>query len=98
MKRLFPVTMHLRRRIAIAGAVAWNLALCGCERAPSIDVLGSFFPSWIFCIVAGIALTVPTRFLLIRSQLDGEIGPGVIIYPCMAALYSFSIWLIFFRF
>lgn len=90
--------MPLRRKAPIAGTVACTLALCGCERAPSINVLGSFFPAWIFCIIAGIGLTVPTRFLLIRSQLDGELGPGVIIYPCVAALYSFSIWLIFFRF
>jgi hypothetical protein len=48
---------------------------------PSVDILGSFFPIWIFCLVAGLLLTLVIRLLLVRARLDAEIGPRVIIYP-----------------
>jgi hypothetical protein len=67
--------------------------LSGWERAPSVDVLGSFFPVWMFCIGAGILLTLAVRFLLIRVKLDGEVGPRVIVYPGMVALFACAIWL-----
>lgn len=91
-------TMRRRQKFPIAAVLFSALLLNGCERAPSINVLGSFFPAWIFCILAAIALTVASRFLLVRAGLDGEMGPGVVIYPCMAALFAFSLWLIFFQF
>lgn len=91
-------TMRWRKKVSIAAVLFPALVLTGCERAPSIDVLGSFFPAWIFCILAAIALTVASRLLLIRARLDGELGPGAVIYPCMAAFFAFSLWLIFFRF
>lgn len=91
-------TMRRRKKISISAGLFPALVLTGCERAPSINVLGSFFPAWLFCILAAIALTVASRFLLIRARLDAELGPGVVIYPCMAALFAFSLWLIFFRF
>jgi len=66
------------------------------SHAPSLDVFGSFFPIWMPCIAAAILLTLAARFLLIRVRLDGELGPRVIVYPSMAALFACAIWLVFF--
>ena len=39
-------------------AVLLAATLCAsCNRAPSFDVLGSFFPAWMFCLVIGLLLT-----------------------------------------
>jgi hypothetical protein len=73
-----------------------TILLAGFERAPSVDILGSFFPIWMFCIVAGILLTLAFRLLFIRTKLDGELGPRVIVYPSMVALFAFTIWLVCF--
>lgn len=67
-------------------------------RAPSVDILGSFLPIWMFCIVGAIVLTLAVRFLLVRAGLDGELGPRVIVYPSMAALIACAIWLVWFRY
>jgi len=67
-------------------------------RAPSVDVFGSFFPIWMFCIVGGIVLTLAVRFVLVRARLDGELGPRVIVYPSMVALIACTIWLVWFRY
>ena len=65
--------------------------------APSVNVLGSFFPIWIVFIVAGILLTVATRLLLIRAGLEEGLGPLVIVYPAMVVLFSCAMWLVWFR-
>ena len=85
--------MYLRKKIPILGVAVLTLSLCACARAPSVNVLGSFFPIWMFCIVAGIVLTLAVRFLLIRVEIEGEIGPRVIIYPSLVALFACVLWL-----
>lgn len=73
------------------------LVLAGCERAPSVDVLGSFFPIWIVCIVLGILLTVLMREVFVRVKIEGDLGPRALIYPSLSVLFAFVIWLIFFH-
>jgi fructose-specific phosphotransferase system IIC component len=71
------------------------LPLAGCSRAPSFDLLGSFFPAWLACLMAGILLTVFTRWLLLRLGI--ALALPVLTYPCLTALFTFGLWLAFFR-
>jgi YtcA family len=68
------------------------------EHAPSIDILGSFFPVWMPCLLGALILTLLARLLLIRVGLEGELGPRIIIYPSMLTLFACGIWLIGFRY
>ncbi len=85
------------RRAAKALLLAGVLPLTGCERAPSIDVLGSFFPAWLLCLVLGIVLTTGTRFLLLKLHLEEALSPPVLMYACATALFTFALWLLFFH-
>ena len=67
----------------------------GCGRAPSFDILGSFFPAWLFCLVAGLLLTVAFRWLLLRIQI--VIAAPILTYPSLTALITLALWLAFFR-
>ena len=69
--------------------------LTGCGRAPSFDVLGSFFPAWLACLALGLVLTAAARWLL--SQLRIVIAFPVLTYPSLTALFTFALWLTFFR-
>ena len=80
-----------------AACLALSCVLAGCERAPSVDILGSFFPIWIFCIAGGILFTLLMRQLFIRIGWESSLGPLLIVYPALSALFAFVIWLIFFR-
>jgi hypothetical protein len=71
------------------------LLLTGCGRAPSFDVLGSFFPAWLACLTLGLVLTAAARWLL--SQLQIVIALPVLTYPSLTALFSFAFWLAWFR-
>ncbi len=66
------------------------------SHAPSLDVFGSFFPIWMLCIGAAVLLTLAVHVLLVRLQLAEEIGPRIIVYPSMIALFACTIWLVFF--
>ena len=76
-------------------ALLGSLFGAGCTRAPSFDILGSFFPAWLFCLVLSIPLTVLFRWLLLR--LDVTVVLPVLVYPSLAALFTFALWLIFFH-
>ncbi len=67
-----------------------------CSRAPSFNILGSFFPSWILCGVIGIVLTVIARLFFVRIKLEPQLTPLILVYPCLAAFFTFTIWLLFF--
>jgi hypothetical protein len=65
--------------------------------SPSIDVLGSYFPAWLLCIVVGVVLTIVARLLFVAWKLDKHLLPAPIIYPCLTAVFAMTVWLIFFR-
>ena len=71
-----------------------TLSLTGCGRAPSFDILGSFFPAWLLCFVAAILLTVLSREVLRRYV---EIAWPIATYPSLTALFAFGLWLVLFR-
>jgi len=76
--------------------IALTLLATGCSRAPSFNLLGSFFPAWLLCGVLGIALAVVTRVIFVRTNFEKELAPLILVYPCLAAFYTFTIWLLFF--
>ena len=66
----------------------------GCERAPSYDIMGSFFPGWLICLAVGILLTAVSRSILSRYV---EISWPVVVYPCLTAVFVFVLWLTLFH-
>jgi hypothetical protein len=69
----------------------------GCSRAPSFNILGSFFPAWIVCGVIGILLAVAVRLFFVRIKLEDELlAPLILVYPCLTAFFTFTLWLLFF--
>ena len=82
------------RRSALGVLAPPLLFLTGCGRAPSFDLLGSFFPAWLVCFVAAVLLTAISRALLSRYF---EIAWPVLVYPSCTALFSFALWLLLFR-
>src|ERR1700692_1081065 len=61
--------LRMRSYYAACSELVACLLLSGCERAPSINVLGSFFPAWILCIASGIFLSIGAHFLLVHTGL-----------------------------
>lgn len=87
--------MGVYRRMAARGLVLAALPLASCSRAPSFDLLGSFFPAWLVCLAVALVLTVACRWLLLRLRI--EIAVPILTYPSLTALFTFALWLVFFR-
>ena len=85
-----------QRTMASVGALGSLNALAGCARAPSFNIVGSFFPAWLICMVAGIGLAVIANSVLRRYKLDHHIVWTIVVYPCLAAFFAFTLWLVFF--
>jgi len=81
-------------RAILSGAC---LLLSGCTHSPNIDILGSFFPAWMLCLAAAIPLTFGTRAVLVRLNLENEVGPLALFYPFTVVLLTSLLWLILFR-
>ncbi|HTR25864.1 MAG TPA: YtcA family lipoprotein [Terriglobales bacterium] len=79
----------------------WLLCLAvigctGCSRAPSIEIIGSFFPAWMFCIMAALILTGLIRLALVRWEMEQKLAPLIVFYPSLAVAISCSLWFILF--
>ena len=77
------------------------LAICiicsGCSRAPSVSIIGSFFPIWMICIATGVVATFVERAVLVRLGLEQHVGPLWLFYPSSVTLCACVLWEVFFR-
>jgi hypothetical protein len=71
------------------------LLFTSCGRAPAVDILGSFFPGWLLCLVVAILLTAIGRLVLLRFHMNFDLP--VVAYPSLTAFLTFALWLIFFH-
>ena len=77
-----------------------TLLLTGCRfdaHSPTVDVLGSYFPAWMMCIILGLAATLVTRQVLIATRIDLYLRFAALVYTSVFLFFTLSIWLIFFQ-
>ena len=83
------------RRISTYVLTLGAFVLTGCGRAPSFDILGSFFPAWLACLALGLLLTVISPLAAVALQI--VLALPILTYPSLTALFTFALWLIFFQ-
>jgi hypothetical protein len=64
---------------------------------PQINIVGSFFPSWMLCSLIGTATALLGRWLFIRTGLDPYVGRRALVYSSLAILVTLVLWVAFFR-
>jgi hypothetical protein len=69
-------------------------ALAGCEGAPSRNILGSYFPSWMVCALAGIALALIARVIFKASGLLEQLPVPFVVMLAIACAGTFALWLL----
>lgn len=83
--------------IVLLGPIILLSPLCGCARVPSIDVEGSFLPSWMLCLFFGSLASVAVYSFVLRRKLQKTVSPSVIFYPSLTVTVACTCWLLFFR-
>ena len=67
------------------------------HRSPTIDILGSYFPAWMICIVSGLTLTLIAHWILQVRNLKTYLGPLPLIYSCLMIVFTFATWILFYQ-
>jgi hypothetical protein len=75
-------------------AAAVSMLLAGCSSAPSRNILGSYFPSWMICALIGMGATVAVRALLAKTGIDAVLPMPIVVYLAFATAFSLAIWLL----
>ncbi|HXC34924.1 MAG TPA: YtcA family lipoprotein [Candidatus Acidoferrales bacterium] len=81
-------------------ALAAGPLLTGCaadDHSPTLDIVGSYFPAWIVCIVLGLALTLIARQVLIGLKLNTHMHPAPLVYISILVIFTLTLWLAFFQ-
>ena len=84
--------------VALALLVVFVVAVrMGSHHPPTIDLLGSYFPAWMICIVSGLTLTLIAHWILQVRNLKTYLSPLPLIYTCLTVIYTFVTWIMFYQ-
>ena len=72
-------------------------ALFSHHHSLTIDILGSYFPAWMVCIVSGLTLTLVTHWIIQVGNLKSYVGPAPLIYSSLMIIFTFATWILFYR-
>jgi YtcA family len=67
--------------------------LCGCSGSPSRNILGSYFPSWMVCALAGLVVALLARAVLKSTGLLAELPVPPLVLLAVGCATTFAIWL-----
>ena len=84
-------TPLIKRRVMVLAVL---LFLMGCSAAPSTNVLGSYFPSWMVCVLIGMGLAIVIRWILVKLGIEKELPAPIVVYLAAAIAFSFAAWLL----
>jgi hypothetical protein len=68
--------------------------LTGCDGAPSRNILGSYFPSWMVCALLGLALALAARAIFKASGMLEELPVPLVVMLAIGCAGTFAMWLI----
>jgi hypothetical protein len=70
------------------------MALSGCSGAPSLNILGSYFPSWMLCAIAGLIFAILAHRLFASWGIDALLPVRALVYLSLTAGFGFATWLV----
>jgi hypothetical protein len=70
------------------------LSLGGCNGAPSRNILGSYFPSWMICALVGIAVAGIARAIFKSTGILQELPAPFVVLLAIGCAATFALWLL----
>jgi hypothetical protein len=70
------------------------VSLAGCNGAPSRNILGSYFPSWMVCALIGIAVAGIARAIFKASGILQELPAPFVVLLAVGCAATFTLWLV----
>jgi hypothetical protein len=89
-----PVLRRARRLQHILPLAGLLLALAACDGAPSRNILGSYFPSWMVCALIGSVVALLARAVLKATGLLEELPAPLVVLLALGCAVTFGLWLL----
>jgi hypothetical protein len=86
---------HRRASLSLKPVVI-VMAVSGCSHAPTMDLLGSYFPAWMLCAALGVVTAVMIRQLLAAAGIAEYVIAPLLTYAGLAVFVTLLIWLLWF--
>jgi hypothetical protein len=67
------------------------------HHSPTVDILGSYFPAWMVCILSGLTLTLIAHWIVQVRNLKPYVGPAPLIYSCVMIIFTFATWILLYQ-
>ncbi len=84
--------------VGLVVVVLGLVAVCASSHhSLTVDILGSYFPAWMICIVSGLTLTLIAHWIVQARDLKKFIGPAPLIYSCLMIIFTFATWILFYQ-
>jgi len=84
--------------LGVAVVVLWFVAVrISSHHSLTVDILGSYFPAWMVCIVSGLTLTLIAHWIVQVRNLKSYVGPAPLIYSCLMIIFTFATWILFYQ-
>jgi|SRR5215469_6345189 hypothetical protein len=84
--------------LGLGVVILWLIAVrISSHHSPTVDIVGSYFPAWMVCIVSGLALTFIVHWIVEVQNLKPYIGPGPLIYSCLMIIFTFATWILVYQ-
>jgi len=79
-------------------AVLWFVAVrISSHHSLTVDILGSYFPAWMVCILSGLVLTFIAQWTIQVLNLKPYVGPAPLVYSCLMIIFTFATWILFYQ-
>jgi len=96
MKTLRAILRFVGIAVALLVVIFFAVQLSS-HHSPTVDVLGSYFPAWMVCILSGLALTLIAHWIVQVGNLKPYIGPAPLIYSSLMIIFTFATWILFYQ-
>jgi YtcA-like protein len=96
VRRLWSRSVRVAALLLLIGAVIFVVRPLS-DRSPTIDILGSYFPAWMVCIISGLTLTLAAHWIVQVCHLKPYLGPPPLIYSSLMIIFTFAIWILFYQ-
>jgi hypothetical protein len=74
------------------------LGLGGCGAgAPTLSLVGSYFPAWILCSLIGVSVGLAARVVLSATRLAETAAYPLVVCIAIGVIAGVAAWLIFYR-
>ena len=77
--------------------LCWVAVRISSHHSPTVDILGSYFPAWMICILSGLTLTLIAHWIIQVQNLKPYVGPAPLIYSCLMIIFTFATWILFYQ-